>query len=233
MGRLDFCDNIYLWSVGLQYLEHLSLISDSLSFRPKELNLIDCDKSCDIRTIETLICLESSHWLNLDDIIAWSQGQKSSTSLVTSVNASMALTKELPKSVLNLYLIFIYQLPFIYKLAHIFFLLSFFTERSNQFNSFTRLLHLWWGFSRYPSWVLFVSYSHMVIWPNGHNMALKPYWGHTKMTKRRPKMGVYWKPIINVATFFSLYCTACQQTFPESQQLEAWPASIYGHLREG
>ena len=30
---------------------------------------------------------------------------------------------------------------------------------------------------------------------------------------------------------FFLYCTARQQTFPESQLLEAWPASIYGHLR--
>ena len=37
--------------------------------------LIGCDKSCDIRIIETLICLKSSHWLNLDDIIARSQGQ--------------------------------------------------------------------------------------------------------------------------------------------------------------
>ena len=32
--------------------------------------------------------------------------------------------------------------------------------------------------------------------------------------------------------FFSLYFMAWQQTFPESQLLEAWPASIYGHLRE-
>ena len=32
---------------------------------------------------------------------------------------------------------------------------------------------------------------------------------------------------------FFLYCTVRQQTFPESQLLEAWPASIYGHLREG
>ena len=31
---------------------------------------------------------------------------------------------------------------------------------------------------------------------------------------------------------FFLYCTARQQTFPESQLLEAWPASIYGHLRD-
>ena len=31
---------------------------------------------------------------------------------------------------------------------------------------------------------------------------------------------------------FFLYCTARQQTFPESHLLEAWPASIYGHLRE-
>ena len=31
---------------------------------------------------------------------------------------------------------------------------------------------------------------------------------------------------------FFLYCTARQQTFTESQLLEAWPASIYGHLRE-
>ena len=34
-------------------------------------------------------------------------------------------------------------------------------------------------------------------------------------------------------TFIFFYCTARQQTFSESQQLEAWPASIYGHLREG
>ena len=32
---------------------------------------------------------------------------------------------------------------------------------------------------------------------------------------------------------FFLYCTARQQTFPESQLLEAWPASIYEQLREG
>ena len=92
---------------------------------------------------------------------------------------------------------FVYRYPLFIKvfywlyignLAHIFILLSFFTERSNQFKFFTRLLHLWW------------SYSHMVIWPNGHNMTLRPYWGHTRMIKRRTKLGVYWKPIINVAT---------------------------------
>ena len=33
--------------------------------------------------------------------------------------------------------------------------------------------------------------------------------------------------------WFVLYYTACQQTLPESQLLEAWPASIYGRLREG
>ena len=32
--------------------------------------------------------------------------------------------------------------------------------------------------------------------------------------------------------FLSFYFTARQQTFPENQLLEAWPASIYGHLRE-
>ena len=37
--------------------------------------LIGCYKSCNIRIIETLICLESSHWLKLDDIIELSQGQ--------------------------------------------------------------------------------------------------------------------------------------------------------------
>ena len=31
---------------------------------------------------------------------------------------------------------------------------------------------------------------------------------------------------------FFLYCTAHEKTFPESQLLEAWPAIIYGHLRE-
>ena len=47
--------------------------------------------------IEKLICLESSYWLNLDDIIAKSQGQNASSSLVTSVNAHMASTQELQK----------------------------------------------------------------------------------------------------------------------------------------
>ena len=59
-------------------------------------------KSCDIRMIETLICVESSHWLNLDNIIAQSRGQMLQQVLVMSVNASIALTQELPKGALKI-----------------------------------------------------------------------------------------------------------------------------------
>ena len=50
-------------------------------------------ESCDIRMIETLICVESSHWLNLDNIIAQSRGQMLQQVLVMSVNASIASTQ--------------------------------------------------------------------------------------------------------------------------------------------
>ena len=55
----------YLRSVELHSVTHLYKVSYPNS----------CDKSCDIRMIETLICLESFHWLNLDDIITRSQSQ--------------------------------------------------------------------------------------------------------------------------------------------------------------
>ena len=41
-----------------------------------------------------------------------------------------------------------------------------------------------------------------------------------------------WEGVQARLFFLLLYCTARQQTFPESQLLETWPASIYGHLRE-
>ena len=37
----------------------------SVDFSPKDPIIIGCDKSCDIRVIETLICLQSSRWLNI------------------------------------------------------------------------------------------------------------------------------------------------------------------------
>ena len=47
-----------------------------------------------------------------------------------------------------------------------------------------------------------------------------------------PRMTGGWKIRKKLDFRFFLYCAARQQTFPESQLLEAWPASIYGHLRE-
>ena len=64
--------------------------------------LIGCYNSCDIRIFETLICLESSHWLNLMWHHSIVSRPNASTSLVTSVNASMASTKELPKCALKI-----------------------------------------------------------------------------------------------------------------------------------
>ena len=52
--------------------------------------LIGCYKSCDIRIIETLICLESSHWLNLIWHHRTVSRPNASTNLGMSVNASMA-----------------------------------------------------------------------------------------------------------------------------------------------
>ena len=74
--------------------------SASISLSLSDPILIGYYKPYDIRIIETLIFLQSSHWLNLDDII---ERPNASSILVNSVNASMALTQELPKCVLNNY----------------------------------------------------------------------------------------------------------------------------------
>ena len=58
------------------------------------------------------------------------------------------------------------------KWPHILLLLSFFTDRSNQFNFLTRFLQFNWAFRKHLSLVL--------SWPisYGSNMAIKPYFGH-------------------------------------------------------
>ena len=132
-------------SIRPNFLFHMewepSLFHASVCLWSKATILIGCDKSCDIRIIETLICLQSSHWLNLKVLKAkcfnkFSQFSKcfhcfnpltpgvcfenytwfwltlpnrinkvkrirvASTSLVTSVNASMSSTQELLNCVL-------------------------------------------------------------------------------------------------------------------------------------
>ena len=82
-----------IWTISEFFLS-LSVVSHPL--------LIGCYKSYDTRIIETLICLESSHWLNLMWHHSTVSRPNASTSLVTSVNASMASTKELPKCALKI-----------------------------------------------------------------------------------------------------------------------------------
>ena len=55
------------------------------------------------------------------------------------------------------------------------FSLSFLAGRSNQHNSFARLLHLFSCFWRHPFWCHSMPYVYMTIWPYGQNMAIWPY----------------------------------------------------------
>ena len=54
------------------------------------------------------------------------------------------------------------------------YLLSFVTGRSNQLNSFTRMLHFYGFFHRHPYWPYFITYGHMAIWPYGHILMIWP-----------------------------------------------------------
>ena len=73
--RSVFSSSTLLWSVGLHSVAHLSVCIMYVCISPRYPIIIGCDKSCDIRMIEILICLESSHCLNLDVIISRSQIQ--------------------------------------------------------------------------------------------------------------------------------------------------------------
>ena len=54
------------------------------------------------------------------------------------------------------------------------FLLLFFTGRSNQPNSFARMLHFYCFFHRHPYWPHFNPYDNMTIWPYGHILTIWP-----------------------------------------------------------
>ena len=75
------------------------------------------------------------------------------------------------------------------KWLNILLLLSFFTDKSNPFNSFTVWLHFACYFIRYSAWALFGATKY--LWSYGQNMALWPYWRHKKMVKTRPKIDVF------------------------------------------
>ena len=61
------------------------------------------------------------------------------------------------------------------KIRHRLNLLSFLARRSNQLDSFTRLLHFYSCFWRYPYWPHFMPYGHMAKWPYGHFLRIWPY----------------------------------------------------------
>ena len=67
------------------------------------------------------------------------------------------------------------------------FSLSFFVGRSNQHNSFARLLHFYSCFRRHPCWCHSTPYVYMAIWPYSQNMAISPY---DHMTSKVADMGV-------------------------------------------
>ena len=87
-----FSRSTLLLSEDLHKLKHES-VSESLSFSPNELNLIGCDKSCDIRIIwhHSMLSTRSN----------------ASISLVMSVKAFMASTQNSGSVLWKLYLILI------------------------------------------------------------------------------------------------------------------------------
>ena len=79
------------------------------------------------------------------------------------------------------------------------FLLSFLLGRSNQLNSFTRILHFHCRFRRHPYRSHLWPYIHMTIWPYGQNMVIWPFDHMTKMAQNGIDMSVSWNSNKNVA----------------------------------
>ena len=70
------------------------------------------------------------------------------------------------------------------------YLLSFPHGRSNQFNSFTRLLHLYCFLNRHPYQLPSKPYSHMAIRPYCHILVIWPYQLYDNMASNMVNMGV-------------------------------------------
>ena len=66
-------------------------------------------------------------------------------------------------------------------------LLSFLAERSNQHDSFTRLLHFYSCFQRNPYWGHLRPYVHMAKWPYRPKMAIWPFGHMTILHQNRSK----------------------------------------------
>ena len=79
------------------------------------------------------------------------------------------------------------------------FLLSFLLGRSNQLNSFTRILHFHCRFRRHPYRSHLWPYIHMTIRPYGQNMVIWPFDHMTKMAQIGIDMSVSWNSNKNVA----------------------------------
>ena len=77
------------------------------------------------------------------------------------------------------------------------FLLSFLVGRSNQLNSFARMLHFYCCFRRHPYWRHFRPYAHMAIWPYSRNMVIWPY-SHMAIWYRRWTIWVFLEAAIQM-----------------------------------
>ena len=80
-------------------------------------------------------------------------------------------------------------------------MLSFIAGTSNQLDSFTRLLHFYSRFRRYPYWPFLLPYGHMAKWPYGHFLTIWPFCHIVKKWSYGINMGIVGNSYKNAATW--------------------------------